>query len=312
MVTAPQGSYAITVVVVILLMLAFLTSSILQVLLAVCTMPLLLFPKGRLRFHHWQGVVMRNTFSIFMVAINPFWRAEVQWIGDKPGPTKGGMGCIFFCNHRSNVDPFVTALILLSGCKGAAYVYKSSLSRIPFFGWLLLLVGDLPVHFGDKDQIQMMLGQARELLQNGYNIFVFPEGTRSPSGVLQDFKPTFFNICAEVGCDAVPVCLVGTERAWSVGSMRMGCAKILAAVGQPIRPVLGGGRVLLADVRASMLELAQDLLDGENEDPCSDPLVTGLPYPYWTPPEELVNLCLEEQLKLLRQGSVYERGKRFV
>merc|ERR1712146_373692 len=84
------------------------------------------------------------------------------------------------------------------------FVYKSTLGKLPFGGCNLRLAGDLPAHFGDKERIKDMLDQARDLLRSGYNVGIFPEGTRSSSGLLQDFKPTFFQICAELGCPAGP------------------------------------------------------------------------------------------------------------
>lgn len=307
----PPTSYVITLVVGLLILLAFIVGFLLQVLLALVTWPALLCPRGRRLFHFWQSCLFKHIFAIFGVVLNPFWHVKVRFIGDQSGPPKG-QGCIMFCNHRSNADPFITAFIQLKGCFEARYVYKGSLAKLPLGGCSLWLADDLAAHFGDKDKIQDMLEQARCLLKEGGRIVVFPEGTRSPSGILQDFKPTFFAMCAELGCPAVPACVIGTERAWPLSGSLMGCATVRAAVGEPIQPGLGGGAELAVAVRAAMQQLAEDLVESDDEDVLEDPLLSGKPYPYWNPPADMAHFGQAELMKLLREGRSHDRGKRLL
>lgn len=190
----------------------------------------------------------------------------------------------------------------------ARFVYKATLGNIPFAGCCARLAGELPAKFGDKEQIKGMLEQAKELLRNGYNVCVFPEGTRSPSGLLQDFKPTFFQICAELGCPAVPMVLLGSEQAWPVGGFKVACAQTTALLGQPIMPDEAGGEGLSAKVAQAMQALAQQALEEEAVGP-DDPLLTGRPYSWWKAPEELQDLSEDEQFQLLRSGKAHQRGK---
>jgi len=155
-----------------------------------------------------------------------------------------------------------------------------------------MLAGDLPADFGNKEQIKAMLDEARSLLSHGTNILVFPEGTRSPSGILQAFKPTFFDICAELGCLAVPLVFMGTERAWPAQGFRMGCATVTAFLGEPLIPGPGGGAQLSKDVAKAFREMASKALDqGAVAD--DDPLLTDLPYPWWEIPEQFFALACQ-------------------
>jgi len=217
------------------------------------------------------------------------------------------LGRFFFSNHRSNADPFFCSAALVRQCTAASFIYKSSLGKVPFAGWSALITNDLPARFGDRVQIGQMLDQARDLLSNGQNIWVFPEGTRSPSGVLQDFKPTFFKICAELGCPAVPVCILGSELAWPVGGTTMGCASVTLSFGTPLMPGSEGPDALIEGVRNAMELLARQALSG-TAGAEEDPLITKRPYAHWKMPPELEDLAEEERLRLLRSGKGHQRG----
>lgn len=170
-----------------------------------------------------------------------------------------------------------------------------------------MLAGDLAAHFGDKELIRAMLERSRRLLSQGYNIVVFPEGTRSPSGMLQDFKPTFFNMAIELGCPVVPVCLFGTEKAWPHGGFRMGCARVTAMVGSALRGKRSAAKLMAALKDAYQTLAMEGLKDGVVEG--DDPLVTGRPYPWWKVPDHLQALEDHELMSLLRSGKAHERGK---
>jgi 1-acyl-sn-glycerol-3-phosphate acyltransferase len=43
-------------------------------------------------------------------------------------------------------------------------------------------------------------------------VLLFPEGTRSLDGVLQQFKEGAFRLACEAGCPLIPVAISGTER----------------------------------------------------------------------------------------------------
>uniref|UniRef100_A0A7S1SCT0 Phospholipid/glycerol acyltransferase domain-containing protein n=1 Tax=Alexandrium catenella TaxID=2925 RepID=A0A7S1SCT0_ALECA len=307
---APRGTYAITAAVGLLVLIAATVSFVLQLVTAMLTWPLLLCSSGRLRFHTIQSRIWRTTLPILCVGLNPFWRQKTHFVGSAAGPPDIIPGSVIFVNHRSNSDPFVVSWLLLLSCIEAKFIYKSSLSKLPVLGWNCVLAGDLAVHHGDKQSIVKMLDKAREVLRQGYHVLVFPEGTRSPSGLLQDFKPTFFQICEELGCPAVPVCVLGTERAWPHGGFRMGCATVHMAMGEPVMPGQGGADALSDQVARQMQEMAREvLMDREaDENAAEDPFVSGKPYAYWRPPKEIEDLLPEDQMKLLKAGKGHERG----
>lgn len=306
---APPTSCIATAIVGLLLVISFILCFIIQSLVALLTCPLLCCRSGRELFYHVQSYILRSINALLGVALNPFWSVHVLEVEEGSDDSREtGMGSIFFSNHRSNADPFAVAWLQLAKCIEARYVYKGSLAKVPCIGCSLKLGGDLGAHFGDKEQISQMIEQAKDLLSTGHNIVVFPEGTRSPSGLLQDFKPKFFEICAELGCPAVAVCLLGTERAWPQGGMKVGCARITAVLSKPILPDETGSEGLRRKVRETMQECARHGLEAGEVDKY-DPFFTGKPYSWWSVPEELQHLSEEERIQQLQSGKAHARGK---
>ena len=63
---------------------------------------------------------------------------------------------------------------------------------------------------------------------------IFPEGTRSPDGQLQPFKPGGFHLALKIKGDIVPVSIVGTHRIVPKGSLRVQKGKATMVIGKPI------------------------------------------------------------------------------
>lgn len=66
---------------------------------------------------------------------------------------------------------------------------------------------------GDKESIKKMFETCEELIKKGNSIFLFPEGTRSPDGSLQKFKPGAFVLAKKMKVPILPVVINGTRRA---------------------------------------------------------------------------------------------------
>jgi 1-acyl-sn-glycerol-3-phosphate acyltransferase len=92
------------------------------------------------------------------------------------------------------------------------WVSKASIFRIPFIGWNMWLNDYVGLERGDRESIKRMMARSRAHLDAGSPLLIFPEGTRSPDGVLQPFKEGAFKLACEAGCPLVPVAISGTYR----------------------------------------------------------------------------------------------------
>jgi 1-acyl-sn-glycerol-3-phosphate acyltransferase len=130
-----------------------------------------------------------------------------------------GESCIFLSNHVSNLDPPV----VLPSLPGMSSVFlKKSLMKIPLLGTAMRMGKFVPVSRGhNREDAQRSVEAAGEALRSGLNIFIFPEGTRSPDGRLLPFKKGAFFLAAETGAPMVPVIVRGTAKMMQKGSLKL-------------------------------------------------------------------------------------------
>jgi len=175
---------------------------------------------------------------------------------------------ILMANHQSYVD--IPTLYWLRW--PFRWMADAALFRIPFFGWAMGMAGYIPVHRGNAKAAVRSLEQAKKTLAQGTPIFIFPEGTRSHTGVLGRFQTGGFRLAIMTNTPIVPVVVVGTRYLLPRGSwiFRWGL-RLQIHVLSPMEPV-GGDlrqlRPLAFQVRRRMMEVyrrqLRDFRVGEN------------------------------------------------
>ncbi len=104
----------------------------------------------------------------------------------------GIRSCVIVCNHVSYLDP----LILISLFEKHKTIAKSSLFKLPLFGRMLRLSGYIPSTSEGKLKELMIqhIETMNDYLAAGGNLFIFPEGTRSPDGNIGSLNKGAFKI----------------------------------------------------------------------------------------------------------------------
>jgi 1-acyl-sn-glycerol-3-phosphate acyltransferase len=130
-----------------------------------------------------------------------------------------GESCIFLSNHVSNLDP----PILLPSLPGMNSVFlKKSLMKIPLLGTAMRMGKFIPVTRGhSREEAEKSVAIAADVLRSGLNIFIFPEGTRSPDGNLLPFKKGAFFLAADTGAPMIPMIISGTRQMMKKGSLKV-------------------------------------------------------------------------------------------
>ena len=127
-----------------------------------------------------------------------------------------GVSYVFLSSHQSYMDISAMLGYLPAQLRIAA---KKSLFRIPFMGWHLSRAGHIPIDRRSSENAIAALNRAAGYLQDGVCVFMFPEGTRSRSGVLQPFKKGGFRLALQAGAPIVAVTIIGTRRILPVDSI---------------------------------------------------------------------------------------------
>jgi len=118
---------------------------------------------------------------------------------------------LFVCNHRSNFDPIITWHIFRKW--KLAFVSKPENFKIPFFGRIIRRCCFLAIDRENPRNALSTLNRASELLRRQeVSIGIYPEGTRSKSGVLLPFHNGVFKIAQKAEADVVILSVSGTEK----------------------------------------------------------------------------------------------------
>jgi 1-acyl-sn-glycerol-3-phosphate acyltransferase len=161
--------------------------------------------------------------------LNPFWRVHIE------GRERlhESSPAVIVANHLSLVD----ILVLFRLHTHYKWVSKIENFRVPLIGWNMTLCDYIPLRRGNRQSVRTMMRQCDAALQGGSSIVMFPEGTRSPSGRLRDFKTGAFEIAARNGVPIQPVVIRGTSDALPKrGFVLQGRHPISVRVLDPIPP----------------------------------------------------------------------------
>jgi glycerol-3-phosphate dehydrogenase (NAD(P)+) len=160
--------------------------------------------------------------------IQPFFHLyfRLSRIGREHIPQEGPV--IFASNHRSFLDPFVLGTMVR---RPVYYMAKKELFKNPVISWLLSALGAFPVDRGRGDQDSMRT--AREILERGDCVLIFPEGTRVRPGPLGRAKRGVGRLALETGAPVVPLAVFGSERVRR--GWRIRPYKVRIRAGRPLR-----------------------------------------------------------------------------
>lgn len=118
---------------------------------------------------------------------------------------------LFVANHSSMFD-VVLVYSLLPNVTG--FVSKKSILKVPLLRvWMKRLHCLFLDRENPRDGLQMIL-DGIEKIKQGISIFIFPEGTRSKTGELLEFKAGAVKMASKTGCKIVPIAIEGTRDAF--------------------------------------------------------------------------------------------------
>jgi len=195
-------------------------------ILGVCYLPLLVLPRraARLAARFWCDS------SLFLLRLTTGLGGHIEETGPRP-PSPA----IYAAKHQSAWD----TLMILRLLPAPAIVLKRELLWLPFFGWYLSRQGAIGIdRTGGAGALRRMLRAARGAVRDGRDIFVFPEGTRTPPGERRPYHSGVAALYRELGLPVVPVAL-NSGVFWGRRSFAKRPGEITLKVLPPIPPGLG-------------------------------------------------------------------------
>ena len=152
--------------------------------------------------------IMKNIAKVFLKL---YFRLKGEGLENLPdGPF------ILAPNHQSFFDGLFVAVFLKNKLMKQTYFYAKEKHVKNKF--LKLVAAKSNVIVMDLTDLKTSLQKMAEVLKRGKNIIIFPEGTRTQTGEIGDFKKTFAILSRELNVPIVPVAISGAYDALPRGT----------------------------------------------------------------------------------------------
>ena len=158
----------------------------------------------------WRGLMtfLRTSYALlFFVIFVTIWHGipGVKFSVGNPHGEDFQEPAIIICNHQSHLD-LMTMLIHTPKlvCLTKDWVWNN-----PFYGYIIRNAEFYPVSEGTNT----LMPKLQSLVERGYSIAVYPEGTRSPDCTITRFHQGAFYLAQQLNVDILPLVLYGAGKA---------------------------------------------------------------------------------------------------
>jgi 1-acyl-sn-glycerol-3-phosphate acyltransferase len=170
---------------------------------------------------------MFRRLGVMMTTVNPLWKLKIE--GDMiSNPRKP---YVVVSNHQSFADiPLIANLPW-----EMKWLAKIEIFKLPIVGWMLRMSGDIPVDRKNKREAAKAFIQASRYIANKCSVIFFPEGTRSPDGLVHNFTDGAFQLAIRAQVPILPLVIEGSrdclpKKSWKFGKPRDISLKVLQPV----------------------------------------------------------------------------------
>lgn len=118
-----------------------------------------------------------------------------------------GQSYVFVANHQGSFDIFLIYGFL---CRNFKWMMKRQLRQMPFVGKACEAAHHIFVDKRGASKIRATYDSARQTLQGGMSLVVFPEGARSFTGHMGVFKRGAFMLADDIELPVVPLTINGS------------------------------------------------------------------------------------------------------
>jgi 1-acyl-sn-glycerol-3-phosphate acyltransferase len=150
-------------------------------------------------------------------------------------PVFGGRSCIIVANHASHLDtPLIFSCFALNwvnkirAVAALDYFFSNPILRIATH----LLCNIIPISRESADFTAMAM--CKRVLEQGGSIIIFPEGTRTRTGIMGEFKPGVGILIKKTKAPVLPAYIKGTFRCFNSKSLYPHPGPIEIRFGRPV------------------------------------------------------------------------------
>ncbi len=144
-----------------------------------------------------------------------------------------GRRYVLIANHHSYMD---IPVLLCAVPQPVRFMAKKSLFQIPIFGWGLKAGGFIPIDRKNRGTAAQSFGLAGERIRKGNTIVVFPEGGRSRTFAMQEFKKGAFLLALKSRLPILPAAIVGTFEVLPSTRLKVVPGPVVVRLSRPVAP----------------------------------------------------------------------------
>lgn len=111
-------------------------------------------------------------------------------------------GQLVISNHVSYID-----VLVISSLSPSVFITSVELKNAPLLGLLAKLGGSLFVERRNRSGLKQEIDEIARVLNQGFTVVLFPEGTTSNGDRVQQFKKSLFDSAVSTVADILPLCL---------------------------------------------------------------------------------------------------------
>lgn len=200
-------------------------------------------PPRRSLLYKWLQIVSSIGSRVFY---------DLKVRGGEHLPKSGGV--LVVSNHQSYLDPVIIAVKMN---RPFAYLADANLFKFPPFAWLIRSLNAFPVRQGKGDVSAMK--EVIRLLNEGWVLNVFPEGTRTETGELEPVQPGVALMIRRTNVPVVPAVIHGAFAAWPRTNLLPRPGKVRILYGPPIQTAGLSGREIVAVLQQTFERMIVDV-----------------------------------------------------
>jgi 1-acyl-sn-glycerol-3-phosphate acyltransferase len=166
-----------------------------------------------------------------LIAATAVWTLNVKMHVDglENIPVDGTPLC-FVANHQSLLDipSVVSGLHIWAG-----FITKKELKKVPLLHFWIEAINCVYIdRKSPRSSIEAII-KGVDNIRKGIPMFIFPEGTRSKTGALGEFKPGSLKLATRAKALIVPIAISGTRKSFE-DKKGLGRVHVRISVGEPI------------------------------------------------------------------------------
>lgn len=154
----------------------------------------------------------------------------IKMEGKIPDPKNGPY--LYLFNHQSLLDQFLIVGVIREYVSAVGANYQFAW---PIWGRLIKRLGAIPIMRRDLTKAIHSLSLAEDEIRKGTSFLLAPEGTRTLTGKMGEFKKGTFHLSLNTGVTIIPMGIIGAYNSKQKNDWRIYPGRITVRIGQPVK-----------------------------------------------------------------------------